>query len=103
MALTVGLILFMMFLALSRVYLGEHSYNQVLFGSSLGITLAFIMHFKVKPIVKRLPVYLKLSSPTISIGLISVLTLVVPIIVATTVYHIQLAKGITYDKSQDVR
>ena len=33
MALTVALILFIMFLALSRVFLGEHSYNQVFFGT----------------------------------------------------------------------
>ena len=31
--MTAGLILFIMFLALSRVFLGEHSYNQVFYGS----------------------------------------------------------------------
>jgi hypothetical protein len=32
MMLTVGMVLFFIFLAISRVFLGEHSYNQVLFG-----------------------------------------------------------------------
>lgn len=59
MGLTVAMCLFFIFLALSRVFLGEHSYNQVLFGSSLGITLALTMHFFLKPIVKRFPLWLR--------------------------------------------
>jgi len=55
MALTAGICIFLMFLAISRVYLGEHSYNEVLFGGSLGATLAFILHFFAKNFIKKLP------------------------------------------------
>jgi hypothetical protein len=52
MMLTVAMVLFFIFLAISRVFLGEHSYNQVLFGLQLGVALAGILHYFVKPLVK---------------------------------------------------
>lgn len=52
MVFTVAMFLFFIFLALSRVYLGEHSYNQVFFGSQLGIVLALTMHYLLKPLVR---------------------------------------------------
>lgn len=55
MGLTVAMVLFFIFLAVSRVFLGEHSYNQVLFGSQLGLALAAILHFLVKPLIKKFP------------------------------------------------
>jgi membrane-associated phospholipid phosphatase len=55
MVATVALIVFLMFLALSRVFLGEHSYNQVLFGLEIGTLFAFILHFFVKQWVKDYP------------------------------------------------
>ena len=42
-------------MAKSRVYLGAHTLNEVLHGSLIGITLAMIGHFKVKPYVVRIP------------------------------------------------
>lgn len=39
----------------SRVYLGVHTYNEVLFGASLGTVLAFIGHYQVKPFFLHLP------------------------------------------------
>ena len=50
MAATCVGICFLIFMGFSRVYLGAHTYNQVVFGSVLGLTLAFIGHFKVKPL-----------------------------------------------------
>ncbi|CDW77936.1 pap2 superfamily phosphatase [Stylonychia lemnae] len=55
MALTAGLIIFLMFMALSRVFLGEHSYNQVFFGTQLGVFMAVALHYWIKPILKTLP------------------------------------------------
>eukprot|EP00347_Sterkiella_histriomuscorum_P014189 403361826 len=62
MALTATLIIFLMFMALSRVYLGEHSYNQVFYGTQLGVYFAVTLHFIVKPQLKRLPKKLRNSS-----------------------------------------
>lgn len=62
MALTSVLIIFVMFMALSRVYLGEHSYNQVFYGTQLGLYFAFALHFLIKPYLKRLPKKLRNSS-----------------------------------------
>lgn len=59
MGLTVVMALFFIFLAISRVFLGEHSYNQVLFGSQLGIAFAIILHFIVKPRVKKFPSWIR--------------------------------------------
>lgn len=42
---TIAMVMFFMLLAMSRVYLGEHSFNEVLFGSTIGITFAIVMHF----------------------------------------------------------
>jgi len=55
MILTVALALFLIFLAMSRVFLGEHSYNQVFFGSQLGLAFAASLHFFIKPLVKKFP------------------------------------------------
>lgn len=49
MALTCFGCIFILFLAFSRVYLGAHSWNQVLFGATLGIALAYSGHYVVKP------------------------------------------------------
>ena len=42
-------------MAKSRVFLGAHTLNEVLFGFLIGITMATIGHFKVKPFMMRLP------------------------------------------------
>ena len=57
MMLTVGMVLFFIFLAVSRVFLGEHSYNQVFFGTQLGVALAAILHYFIKPVVKKFPAW----------------------------------------------
>lgn len=49
------LVVFLGLMALSRVYLGAHTLNEVLFGALLGSTMAAIGHFKVKPIFYGLP------------------------------------------------
>jgi membrane-associated phospholipid phosphatase len=54
MAITAALLIFLIFLGISRVYLGAHSYNEVVFGTSLGLVVAFILHFFMKPALKRL-------------------------------------------------
>jgi membrane-associated phospholipid phosphatase len=59
MALIAGLMIFLIFLAISRVYLGEHTWNEVLFGLSLGTSFAFLCHYYVKPYYKTLPNYFK--------------------------------------------
>ena len=46
---------FLIFMGFSRVYLGVHSMDQVLFGAILGATLALIGHYKVKPFFLGLP------------------------------------------------
>ena len=46
--LLLGAILFGITIGYSRVILGVHSWNQVLFGWSLGVWLAFTLHFCVK-------------------------------------------------------
>ena len=46
--LLLGAILFGLSIGYSRVILGVHSWNQVLFGWSLGIWIAFTLHFCVK-------------------------------------------------------
>ena len=59
MMLTVAMVLFFIFLAVSRVFLGEHSYNQVFFGTQLGVAFAAILHFFVKPIFKKFPSWVR--------------------------------------------
>jgi PAP2 superfamily len=59
MVITVALALFIIFLGVSRVFLGEHSYNQVFFGSQLGIALAGILHYFVKPLIKKFPSWVR--------------------------------------------
>lgn len=49
MAASAALLCFFIFLSFSRVYLGASALNQVLFGLSLGVVLAFIGHYKIKP------------------------------------------------------
>ena len=55
MAATCIGISFIIFLAFSRVFLGAHSINQVIFGTILGATFAIIGHYRVKPIFLALP------------------------------------------------
>ena len=102
MALTVGLILFILFLALSRVFLGEHSYNQVLFGSSLGIVLAFGLHFTVKPLIKKMPQLLRETSALLPLVAILTLGLVMPLCLAFGLYQL-LGVSETHPASQDLR
>mmetsp|Transcript_36679 Transcript_36679/g.49745 ORF Transcript_36679/g.49745 Transcript_36679/m.49745 type:complete len:100 (-) Transcript_36679:41-340(-) len=49
MGVTAAMCIFFIFLGLSRVYLGAHSYNQVVFGGTLGIVLAAVGHYSIKP------------------------------------------------------
>lgn len=49
MALTSAGFVYLVLMMCSRVYLGAHSWNQVLFGASLGVTIAIIGHRSVKP------------------------------------------------------
>ena len=46
--LLLGSLTFAISIGYSRVILGVHSWNQVLFGWSLGVWLAFTLHFCVK-------------------------------------------------------
>lgn len=55
MALTSVMAIFIIMLPTSRVYLGLSSYNEVIYGSLIGVALAFVGHFRIKPIVKSLP------------------------------------------------
>lgn len=48
MCLSVALSIYLILMAVSRVYLGAHSWNQVMFGLSLGLAFAFIGHYFVK-------------------------------------------------------
>jgi len=47
--MTVSLIAAIPVMALSRVYLGAHTLNEVLHGTLIGTTLALTCHYKVKP------------------------------------------------------
>lgn len=98
MAATVAMILFFIFLAISRVYLGEHSYNQVLFGSTLGITFAFILHFKIKPILKAVPLMLK-SAYGIVMGSFNVpIWIFLLVLFATSIIPLLISGGIYWMK-----
>jgi membrane-associated phospholipid phosphatase len=44
-AVTAIVITYIIFMAFSRVYLGAHSYNQVLFGITLGVVFASVGHY----------------------------------------------------------
>ena len=48
MALMAGGSVYMIFMGFSRVYLGAHSYNQVLFGATFGTVLAVICYYQLK-------------------------------------------------------
>ena len=58
MAGTCAGVVLLIFMGFSRVYLGVHSINQVIFGTLLGITFAFLGHYKVKPLFLSSPEYL---------------------------------------------
>ena len=45
----------LIFMGFSRAYLGVGTYNEVLFGVSLGVTLAIIGHYKIKPMFLSMP------------------------------------------------
>jgi len=45
----------LIFMGQSEVYFGGGSYNEVVFGALLGLTLAFIGHCKVKPFFLNMP------------------------------------------------
>ena len=49
------MIAFLGTMALSRVYLGAHTYNEVLYGALIGTTMAGICHFKIKSLVLKIP------------------------------------------------
>jgi membrane-associated phospholipid phosphatase len=49
MAVTAFLVIYLLMLAVSRVYVGAHSWNQVLFGATIGSVLALISHRYLKP------------------------------------------------------
>ena len=55
MAVTCIGVTFLIFMGFSRIYLGAHTFNQVLFGTILGITLAYIGHYRVKPRFLEMP------------------------------------------------
>jgi len=55
MAVTAALLCFFVFLSFSQIYLGASFLNQALFGLSLGVVLAFIGHYKVKPAFLDMP------------------------------------------------
>lgn len=54
-AATILLIIALPMMALSRVFLGAHTLNEVLHGTLVGLTLAYIGHYYVKPIILQLP------------------------------------------------
>jgi len=97
MILTIAMFLYFIFLALSRVYLGEHSYNQVVYGSTLGLTLAVGLHYTAKIHFKRLPHYLRqrfgimketgtFAVPNKLFTLAGILLVMVPCIVAHAIW-----------------
>jgi len=55
MAATSVVMTYLIFIGFGRVYLGAHSYNQVLFGAMLGIVLAYVCHYNLKPFFYQLP------------------------------------------------
>jgi hypothetical protein len=62
MAATALVLSYLMFTGIGRVYLGAHSYNQVIFGATLGLLLAYVLHYELKPWFYELPVTLFTSS-----------------------------------------
>jgi len=58
MAATAAGMVFLIFMGFSRVYLGAHTYNQVLFGAMIGAYLAFVGHFAFKRAFLNLPLSL---------------------------------------------
>lgn len=112
MMLTVAMALFFIFLALSRVFLGEHSYNQVLFGSQLGIALACILHYFVKPLIKHFPSWARdkygiqkqkgifeISNALIILAFL--VTIVLPITVSTSIYLLVSSNSSSFDSNKE--
>mmetsp|Transcript_28903 Transcript_28903/g.21527 ORF Transcript_28903/g.21527 Transcript_28903/m.21527 type:complete len:121 (+) Transcript_28903:437-799(+) len=94
MALTSLLMVGIIFMCLSRVYLGAHSYDQVIFGTSIGTTFIFIIHFflssKAKTFVQELRIPHKgnfiFNVSSVLIMLIFVCTSVLPLALAYALY-----------------
>ena len=92
MAMTCVGISFLIFMGFSRAYLGVGAYNEVLFGTILGATLALVGHFKVKPLFLSVPesLYNDSAGSKYGVGCLSyikaiVLGLVLPWIVSCIV------------------
>ena len=79
MAASAAMLCFFVFLGFSRVYLGASTLNQVLFGFSLGVVLAFIGHFKVKPLFLGMPefYYSSVNGSSYRVGCLSYPSLII--------------------------
>jgi len=99
MAVTCALMIDLIFVCLSRVYLGAHSYDQVIFGTSLGVVLIFILHFfasdRLKNFVQELKVPKKgnVSSNVSKVVLLMtfLVTLVLPLLLSYCLWKYKLA------------
>jgi len=101
--LTFALIAFIFLVGFSRVFLGEHGINQVVYGGSVGTFFAIIMHFRVKPYFDQLPqlfgnlkrrIATHTNQPLSWVSfyvLVFFIMTVVPLVVSVTIWSIQKA------------